>query len=191
MPAPPKWLARTARDAIMPALSTSLPSPKAGGDARSMIELNIPGKGVILLEHLVSDVNGTLALDGQLIDGVARGLGALRDRLAVHLLTADTFGRQVGIDRQLGLQAVRIPPGGEAEAKADYVRRLGAASVVSIGQGANDAAMLREAGLGICVLSPEGLAVEALTAADVVAPNILEALSLLEHPLRLVASLRR
>lgn len=175
----------------MPALSTSLPSPKAGGDARSMIELNVPGKGVITLEHLVSDVNGTLALDGQLIDGVARGLGALRDRLAVHLLTADTFGRQAEIDRQLGLQAVRIPPGGEAEAKADYVRRLGVGSVVSIGQGANDAAMLREAGLGICVLSPEGLAVEALTSADIVAPNILEALSLLEHPLRLVASLRR
>lgn len=156
-----------------------------------MIELNVPGKGVILLEHLVSDVNGTLALDGQLIDGVSRALGALRDRLTLHLLTADTFGRQIEIDRRLGLQAVRIPPGGEAEAKAAYVRRLGAGAVVSIGQGANDAAMLREAGLGICVLSPEGLAVEALTAADVIAPNILEALALLEHPLRLVASLRR
>jgi soluble P-type ATPase len=156
-----------------------------------MIELNVPGKGVILLEHLVSDVNGTLALDGQLSDGVARALGALRDRLALHLLTADTFGRQAEIDRILGLEAVRIPPGGEAEAKAAYVRRLGAGAVVSIGQGANDAAMLREAGLGICVLSPEGLAVEALSAADVIAPNILEALALLEHPLRLVASLRR
>jgi len=156
-----------------------------------MIELNVPGKGVILLEHLVSDVNGTLALDGQLIDGVSRALGALRDRLTLHLLTADTFGRQAEINRILGLEAVRIPPGGEAEAKAAYVRRLGAGAVVAIGQGANDAAMLREAGLGICVLSPEGLAVEALTAADVIAPNILEALALLEHPLRLVASLRR
>jgi P-type E1-E2 ATPase len=156
-----------------------------------MIELNVPGKGVIVLEHLVSDVNGTLAIDGQLIDGVARALGTLRDRLTLHLLTADTSSHQSEIDRRLGLQAVRIPPGDEAEAKAAYVRRLGAEHVVSIGQGANDAGMLREAGLGVCVLSPEGLAVEALTAADVVASNITEALALLEHPLRLVASLRR
>jgi P-type E1-E2 ATPase len=156
-----------------------------------MIELNVPGKGVIVLEHLVSDVNGTLAIDGQLIDGVARALGTLRDRLTLHLLTADTSSHQSEIDRRLGLQAVRIPPGDEAEAKAAYVRRLGAEHVVSIGQGANDAGMLREAGLGVCVLSREGLAVEALTAADVVASNITEALALLEHPLRLVASLRR
>jgi len=156
-----------------------------------MIELNVPGKGVLLLDHLVSDVNGTLAVDGQLIDGVARALGALHDRLSLHLLTADTFGRQAEIDRRLGLQAVHIPPGDEAEAKGAYVRSLGSEHVISIGQGANDAGMLREAGLGICVLSPEGLAVEALTAADVIAPNILEALALLEHPLRLVACLRR
>jgi soluble P-type ATPase len=156
-----------------------------------MIELNIPGRGVILLDHLVSDVNGSLTLDGQLIDGVARELGALRDRLTIHLLTADTFGRQAEIDHKLGLEAVRIAGGEEAEAKAAYVGRLGAERVVAIGQGANDAAMLREAALGICVLSPEGLAVETLNAADVIAPGILDALLLLEHPLRLVASLRR
>jgi P-type E1-E2 ATPase len=156
-----------------------------------MIELNVPGRGVILLDHLVSDVNGTLALDGQLIDGVARGLGVLRDRLSLHLLTADTSGRQAEIDRKLGIEAVRIPPGGEIEAKAAYVRTLGAERVVAIGQGANDAAMLREAAVGICVLSPEGMAVETLNAADIVAPGILDALLLLEHPLRLVATLRR
>lgn len=156
-----------------------------------MIELNVPGRGVFLLDHLVSDVNGTLALDGHLIEGVARELGALSDRLTLHLLTADTFGRQAEIDRKLGVEAVRIPTGGEAEAKAAYVRKLGSDRVVAIGQGANDAAMLREAVLGICVLSPEGLAVETLNAADVVAPAILDALLLLEHPLRLVASLRR
>jgi P-type E1-E2 ATPase len=156
-----------------------------------MIELNVPGRGVILLDHLVSDVNGTLALDGQLIDGVARELGVLRDRLTLHLVTSDTSGRQAEIDRKLGVEAVRISPGGEAEAKAAYVRKLGAERVVAIGQGANDASMLREAALGICVLSPEGVAVEAINAADVVAPGILDALFLLEHPLRLVATLRR
>lgn len=156
-----------------------------------MIELNIPGRGTLQLEHLVCDVNGTLAVDGNLADGMARALNSLRDRLSIHLLTADTHGRQSLMDRQLGLQAVRVQPGGEAEQKAEYVRQLGAASVVAIGQGANDAAMLKAAGVGICVLSEEGTAVEALFAADIVCANIFSALSLLENPVRIVATLRK
>lgn len=156
-----------------------------------MIELTIPGQGNIQLNHLVCDVNGTLAVDGKLIEGVARSLTTLRDRLSVHLLTADTHGRQMDIDRALGLQAVRIQPGQEAEQKAAYVRNLGADRVVAIGQGANDALMLKESRLGICILSREGVASATLLAADIVAPDILSALELLENPLRLIATLRK
>ena len=156
-----------------------------------MIELNIPGRGLIQLKHLVSDVNGTLALDGQLLDGVPKALLALSDRLQLHLLTADTHGRQAQIDEQLGLLAVRIPKGGETKAKTTYIQGLGSDSVVALGQGANDAGMLREAAIGIAVASVEGLAIESLTSADVVVPDINAAFELLEHPTRLVATLRR
>lgn len=156
-----------------------------------MIELNIPGRGLIELEHLVCDVNGTLAVDGNLQDGLVRSLSVIKDRLTVHLLTADTHGKQETIDHQLNLKAVRIQPGDEALQKAEFVRRLSAERVVAIGQGANDAAMLKEAGLGICVLSLEGVAVETLLAADLVVPDIFSALDLLEKPLRIVASLRK
>jgi P-type E1-E2 ATPase len=156
-----------------------------------MIELTIPGRGILELEYLVCDVNGTLAVDGVLVDGLVRSLSTLRDRLAIHLLTADTHGRQEWIDRQLSLKAVRLEPGDEARQKADYVRRLSAKHVVAIGQGANDAGMLKEASLGICVLSSEGTAIETLVSADLVVPDILTALELLEKPLRIVASLRK
>ena len=36
-----------------------------------MIEIDIPGYKTLHLEHLVLDYNGTLAVDGVLIDGVA------------------------------------------------------------------------------------------------------------------------
>ncbi|MFZ2095059.1 MAG: hypothetical protein WAV05_00340 [Anaerolineales bacterium] len=156
-----------------------------------MIELNIPGCGLLQLQHLVCDVNGTLAVDGQLLDGVKQRLSGLCDRLSLHLLTADTHGKQDSIDQQLGIRAVRIQPGDEAGHKANYVLQLGAGTVVAIGQGANDAAMLRAAGMGICVLSPEGTAVETLMSADLVVSSIFEALELLEKPLRIVASLRK
>jgi len=156
-----------------------------------MISLTIPGRGVYELEHLVMDVNGTIAVDGQLIDGLAKKISALRDRLTVHLLTADTHGKQSVIDQQLGLTAVRISQGGESLQKAGYISMLGCEKVVAIGQGANDAEMLELARLGICVMSAEGAAKETLLAADLVVPNIVYALDLLEKPLRIVASLRR
>lgn len=176
---------------MFPSIFSALPHPDYPCIITRVIELNIPGRGTLRLEHLVTDVNGTLAIDGQLIEGVAQRLELLRDRLTVHMLTADTHGKQVSIDNQLNLTAVRIQPGNESTQKADYVRQLGAESVVALGQGANDAGMLKEAALGICVLSKEGTAGETLLSADLVAPDINTALDLLDKPLRIIASLRK
>jgi soluble P-type ATPase len=63
--------------------------------------------------------------------------------------------------------------------------------VAALGQGANDAAMLKEAALGICVMSQEGLAAETLLSADLLMPDIATALELFNQPLRIVASLRK
>jgi P-type E1-E2 ATPase len=157
-----------------------------------MIELQIPGRGIIELEYAVFDVNGTLAVDGQLIKSVEPLIAQLRGKLEVRLLTADTHGRQADIDRQLKFTADRLKPGGyEREQKADYVRALGAHRVVALGNGANDVDMLKTAALGIAVIGHEGAAFEALSAADVVTHNIFDAIGLLLFPRRLIATLRR
>jgi len=155
-----------------------------------MIVMEIPGRGTLHIDHLVLDVNGTLALDGNLLDGVQDVLTALSQHVEVHMLTANTHGQQEAIDRQLGMRASIIPPGEEAEAKAAYVRDLDPQHVVAIGQGANDAGMLAEAAIGICVLSGEGIALAALQAADLLMPDIHSALHALQNPRRLVATLR-
>ena len=157
----------------------------------TMIELNIPGKGIIKLEHLVCDVNGTLAIDGKLIECVGRSLSTLKDLLEIHLITADTHGQQDLIDDIIGLHSIRIKPGNEMEQKEDFVYHIGKEKVVAIGQGANDSGMLREAALGICILSQEGLAVSSLQAADILVPDLPTAFALLEQPLRIIATLRK
>ena len=63
--------------------------------------------------------------------------------------------------------------------------------MIALGQGANDSLMLVSAQIGICILSVEGAARESLLGADLVMPDILSALDLLDKPLRLIASLRR
>lgn len=156
-----------------------------------MIILEIPGRESITLEHIVFDVNGTLAVDGNLLPGVPEAIAELGKLLQIHLLTADTHGKQSLIDQALGLEAVRVQPGGEAEQKAAYVDLLGAEKTAAVGQGANDALMLERASLGLCILSQEGTAQESLLKADLIFPDILAALEALLKPTRIKASLRK
>jgi len=154
-----------------------------------MIQIEVPGRGNIRLEHLVSDLNGTLAVDGSLKEDAAQAFVRLKDRLDLHLVTGNIHGNLALIAGQLGVKMYCVPAGQEKKAKAAYVHSLGSENVVAIGQGANDADMLKEAIIGICVLSPEGLSIDAMISADVMACDVLQALNLLENPLRLVGTL--
>ena len=156
-----------------------------------MIEITIPGMDKLIIKHLVCDVNGTLALDGVLLPGVAEKIHSLKKFLEIHLITANTNGKQAEIDGVLGTRAILLAPGAEAGQKAAYLRALGAKNCAAIGQGANDQSMLKEAALGICVLSPEGTYVSTLLSADIVFSDILTALDLFEHPNRMIATLRQ
>jgi P-type E1-E2 ATPase len=169
-----------------------LSEPVEREEKGDLLEVDIPGWQRLRLEAIVLDVNGTLARDGELMPGVRKRLTALRSLLDVRLLSADTFGRLDAIASELGVRSYRLNRGEhEAPQKARFVRELGVAQVVAVGNGANDVDMLAEAALGIAVLGPEGLAVSALIAADVLAVSIDEALELLLNPKRLVATLRR
>jgi P-type E1-E2 ATPase len=157
----------------------------------SMIEIDVPGFRTFRFQNLVLDVNGTIAKDGKLIEGVAGLLKELQLKMDLHLITADTHGKQEEIDRILGMKAVTIPLRDQAQTKLRYIEQLGADEVAAIGNGANDAAMLERAALGIVVIGPEGAAVEAVLKAKVVAPDIRTALEMLLYPKRLIATLRR
>lgn len=160
-----------------------------------MIEIVVPGNRTLRLRHLVLDVNGTLAVDGRLLPGVVERLETLKSDLQIYLLTADTHGKQKEIDQQLNLTATILPPAAPADPtqqsqKAYFVSKIGADNVVAIGNGNNDALMLKLAALGIAVLGPEGLASQTLSAADLLCANINDALDLLLNPDRLRATLR-
>lgn len=155
-----------------------------------MIEIPIPGHRALCLNHLVLDYNGTLACDGEPLPGVREALNRLAGRLSVHVLTADTFGKARAELEGVNAALVILPPEGQVAGKCDYICKLDATTVVAVGNGRNDRLMLAEAALGIAVILGEGAASETIGAADVVCTNIHDALALLDHPLRLVATLR-
>jgi P-type E1-E2 ATPase len=156
-----------------------------------MIHIDIPGRGPLELQNLVLDLNGTLSLDGVMLDGVKDRVDVLRNRLDIQILTADTQGTGAGIAAALGVKLHTIEPVGQPEEKLAFVKKLGAVDVMAIGNGANDALMLEAAALGVCIVGPEGCASETIAAADVVVRDINAALDLLLKPKRLIATLRR
>jgi soluble P-type ATPase len=155
-----------------------------------MLELDIPGYGALTLEHLVLDVNGTIAGAGVLLPGVAAHLSAIADTLHPVAITADTQGTAAELGHALGIEVHIIASGWEAGDKLALVEDLGPDSVVAIGNGANDALVLRASALGICVIGPEGASRAALESADIVVGSIDAALGLLVDPRRLIATLR-
>jgi len=138
----------------------------------------------------VLDFNGTLAADGMLLPGVKDQLERLSGVLRLHVLTADTFGSARSALAAVPCEVSILEQERQDVAKRAYVERLGASEVVCIGNGRNDRLMLWSAALGIAVIGKEGAAAAAVTAADVVTAGIVDALDLLQHPRRLLASLR-
>lgn len=154
------------------------------------MRLVIPGRNTYDLTHLILDMNGTLGLDGELLDGVAERLVSLHKELMPVMVTADTHGGASRVGESLGIETVVLTMGNQAEEKLKVLRRLGARQSAAIGNGANDALMLEESAVGICVVGAEGAATVALLAADVVVTDIRDALDLLLKPQRLAATLR-
>jgi soluble P-type ATPase len=155
-----------------------------------MLILDVPGFARLELKHLVLDFNGTLAVDGRMIDGVGAMLAQLAPNLDLHVLTADTFGSVKREFASLQCKINRISPAEQDTAKRDYVRTLGPQGCVAIGNGRNDALMVREAMVGIALLQEEGLASACMMSADILCRSIQDALGLLVRPRRLMATLR-
>jgi P-type E1-E2 ATPase len=155
-----------------------------------MISLNIPGFKQLELSALVCDYNGTLAVDGQLLPGVADALKTLAQHLHIHVITADTFGLAKSQLADLPLELHITPLESQAQTKLDFVNSLGAQSVVALGNGRNDRLMLQAAAVGIALIQREGGAAQTLASADLVCTSVLDALALLTIPKRLTATLR-
>ena len=148
--------------------------------------LQIPGQESIQLIHAVFDMNGTLAKDGKLIDGVSVLFKQVSQQYKCHILTNDTFGTAASVESELGIPITVV---GSGEEKANMVKQLGN-NTVAVGNGSNDYPMLLQSSLKIVVLGPEGTSGRVMSIADIVTPSILVALELLLSPQRIIATMR-
>jgi soluble P-type ATPase len=155
-----------------------------------MIEIDVPGFGLIHIEHLVSDFTGTLSVDGKLLSGVREQLNRVAESLQVHILTADTFGKARAELEGIPCDVHILTGESHDVQKEEYVEKLGPERVVAFGNGNNDRKMLKVARVGIAVSEGEGCAADAIMAADVHVTSANSGLDLLLNTKRLKATLR-
>jgi soluble P-type ATPase len=128
-----------------------MPKPISCGEGDYMLKIDVPGFGTVKLEHLVSDFTGTLSVDGQLIPKVDTRLNKLAEAMKIHILTADTFGKVQTELRGVNCEMHILTGENHDVQKEEYVRTLGADSVVAFGNGNNDRKMLKAARVGVAV----------------------------------------
>lgn len=155
-----------------------------------MIKINTPGFADLEIKEVVFDYNGTLAIDGVLITGVASMLNELSQNLRIHVVTGDSLGTAKTELQGVTCELTVVSPLDQGLAKQNYLQKLNPLETVAIGNGCNDQYIMKDAAVGILVLGTEGLAVAAFKHADVVTSNIFDAINLLQYPSRLISTLR-
>ncbi|MBR2928315.1 MAG: ATPase P [Oscillospiraceae bacterium] len=154
-----------------------------------MLHIQIPGREEMTLSHLILDYNGTIAEDGEIIEGIRPRLAELAKELSIYVITADTHGTAAKKCEGLPLQVLTFPTTEVGRIKADEARKM-AGGVIAIGNGFNDIQMSDAADLSICVIGREGCCGALLAHTDVVVTSIEDALDLLLKSGRLRATLR-
>lgn len=157
-----------------------------------VITLFIPGfkKETYQIAHVVFDFNGTLAIEGKLIEGVKDLLTELSQKVQLHVVTGNTFHTAEHELEGIPCRLTLLPHTDQGIEKERYIRQLGADSAIAIGNGRNDKEMLRDSAIGIVLLQAEGAAADAVSHADIISKHIFEAIDLVNHPRRIAATLR-
>ena len=155
------------------------------------MRIEIPNYGILEIDNIVCDYNGTIAKDGEVLLGIKEIFLELSKEFRLFVITADTFG---SVKKQLegyGAEIKILTSSDHTLEKAEFIDSLGAQSCAALGNGNNDRDMLERAAISIAVLGDEGCSIESMLRADIAVRSSLDGLSLFIEPKRLIATLRR
>ncbi len=155
------------------------------------MKIEISGFKKLKIKNLIFDYNGTLAKDGKIDKKVKKKLERLSKDFNVFVITADTFGTVEKELKGTRLKILILKSKNHTKEKKDFVKKLNSKVSVAIGNGNNDALMLKRAEFSVAIVGNEGCSKNALKSCDIICKDIKDALGLFLKPKRVVATLRR
>ena len=154
-----------------------------------MISIKRYGLPALEIDFVLLDFEGTIASDRRIHPKVKDKINLLSKHAKVYILACGQKEAAEEILKKVKAETVFFKGGPVSQEKLDFIRRLGPERTAAVGNGADDASMIGEAGLGVCIISKEGTSVETLKQADLVFSDILDALDFLLKPLRQTTTL--
>lgn len=152
--------------------------------------VEIPGRESFEIKNVVFDYNGTVAIDGKLIEGISNSINELSNSFNFYVITADTYGTVKKELENTKCEVIVISKSQQDISKFDFVKNLGSQYTLSVGNGRNDKLMLKETILGIAILQDEGLCTQTLLNSDILVKSIFDIFAFLKDSNRLIATLR-
>lgn len=160
-----------------------------------MIELEIPGFGLLAIRRIITDYTGTHSFHGVVRQSVRTRLLRLAKLVEVHVLTIDTFGtvRRELAGLPIELHFLTSKQRHDRE-KQRFVVKREPKFVAAFGNGTIDRLILKTVrdagGLAVAVDNGEGCALEAILNANLLVHGSEQALDLLLMPNTCKATLR-
>lgn len=155
-----------------------------------MIKYNIPGKEEIEIENIILDYNGTIAVDGILIDGVRDKIDILKDFLNIYIVTADTYGSVKKQCSNLPVEILTFPKENAGLEKEKIIENLNPHKTIAVGNGFNDIKMFKKSILSIAIIEAEGCSSELILNSDIICKSIIDAFNIILDKNKVIANLR-
>ncbi len=141
------------------------------------MKYNISGVGEMEINTIVMDLNGTLAIRGEVVKGVKEKLSELKGKgFKLILVSSDQRGNAKEISKELEIEFYAAKT---LEEKAKFMQNLNTENVAAIGNARVDIGLFSNAKLSIATLQAEGIHAGIIKHVDIIVPSIIDALNLL------------
>ena len=152
------------------------------------MKYNPVGVGEINLDTVILDLNGTLAVDGKLVEGVIPRINKLKELgFKLYLFTGDQRGTASTQAKELGIELMYATNTAE---KAECAKKCNFETTVAIGNARIDIGTFENAKIKIATLQKEGIHAGILNHVDIIIPTINDALDMLIDPNTFNATMR-
>ncbi|BEP30055.1 HAD family hydrolase [Helicovermis profundi] len=152
--------------------------------------INIPNYDEIHIKNIVFDMNGTIAENGIIDEENRLRILELSKIYKVFILTADTYGtiERYFTDTKVCVNILKSSNG--TKEKKEFIEKIGKTNTIAVGNGSNDAEMIKTAKLGICIIGSEGASKKALLNSDIIFNSFKDVYKALMNTKRIIATLR-
>lgn len=153
------------------------------------MKYQVPEVGEIEITTIVLDLNGTLAVKGQIVEGAKEKIAKLKKMgFRIILFTGDQRGNAAELCADLGIEFFKA---GNSEEKEKLFLELDTEKTAAIGNARIDIGKFKHAKVAIATLQSEGIHTGIIEHVDVIVPNINDALEFFIDPNIFSATMRK